>query len=209
MSEIVISNTRPEHFAQLARHQQICFPTLDPNIWMNEEHFASQVAHFPEGQHVALDGERVVGQSSTFRVSGEQAMVEHRFEEIMGHGYFTTHDPNGEWLYGADMSVHPDYRGRKISKMLYNARKDLCRHLNLRGIVAGGQLPGYHHYREEMSIDEYLDKVARGEIIDPTLTAQLRSGFVVRGVIRNYLEDTEHGSEASLIVWDNPDYREP
>ena len=205
MSEIIITNARPEHAEALARHQQICFPTLDPQAWMTAEDFLGQIRIFPEGQHVALDGERVVGQSSTLRVRGELAFAQHSFLGITGNVSFSTHDPHGEWLYGTDMSVHPDYRGRKISKLLYNARKQLIRRLGLRGMVAGGQLAGYHHHRAELGVERYIDKVVRGELADPTLTPQLRSGFVVRGVLWHYLDDAEHGAEASLIVWENPD----
>jgi hypothetical protein len=75
MSEIVIVNTRPEHIDQLVQHQRICFPTLADHELMRREHFESQLRIFPEGQHVALDGERVVGQSSTFRISGAVAFA--------------------------------------------------------------------------------------------------------------------------------------
>ena len=157
---IEITNTRPEHLAALAEHQRICFPTLAPDEWMTEEHFASHLRLFPEGQHVALDGARVVGQSSTFRISGARALNQHQYMDILGQSYFTNHDPHGEWLYGADMSVHPDYRGRKISTLLYDARKDLVRRLGLRGMVAGGMIPGYKNYRDRMSVAEYASAVA-------------------------------------------------
>jgi GNAT superfamily N-acetyltransferase len=199
---ITIANTRPEHIEQLVRHQQICFPTLDPGAWMRAEDFEAQLRVFPEGQHVALDGERVVGQSTTLRV-GDEAFAQHTFLGITGHLRLGTHNPHGAWLYGADMSVHPEYRGRKISKLLYNTRKELVRRLGMRGIVAGGQLSGYHHHRAEIGVEEYIERVARGELVDPTLTAQLRSGFVVRGVLWDYLDDAEHGREASLIVWED------
>jgi GNAT superfamily N-acetyltransferase len=202
--DIVVTNTRPEHITQLVTHQQVCFPTLDPDAWMRAEHFESQLRIFPEGQFVALDGERVIGQATALRV-GAEAFAEHTFLGITGNLFLTTHDPHGPWLYGADMSVHPDYRGRKISKLLYDARKDLVRRLGVRGIVAGGQLAGYHNYRAQMGVEEYLDRVVRGELVDPTLTAQLRSGFSVRGVLWNYLDDAEHGAEASIIVWENLD----
>ena len=205
MSDITITNARPEHAAALAEHQKICFPTLDPEAWMSADDFLAQMRVFPEGQHVALDGERVVGQSSTLRVREDQAFAQHSFLGITGNVTFSTHDPQGEWLYGADMSVHPEYRGRKISKLLYNARKDLIRQLGLRGMVAGGQLSGYHDYREQMGIEESINKVVRGELADPTLTPQLRSGFEVRDILWHYLDDAEHGAEASLIVWENPD----
>jgi GNAT superfamily N-acetyltransferase len=150
MSTITITNTRPEHIAQLVAHQRICFPTLDPSEWMRAEHFASHLRLFPAGQHVALDGERVIGQSSTFRIAGERALVQHEYMDILGQSFFTNHDPQGEWLYGADMSVHPDYRGRKVSAMLYDARKALVRRLGLRGMVAGGMIPGYKEHRAVM-----------------------------------------------------------
>lgn len=205
MSEIIITNTQPQHAAALAEHQRLCYPTLAAHELMREEHFLGQVRLFPNGQHVALDGGRVVGQSSTFRCRGDQVFAPHAFHEIMGAGFFTNHDPQGEWLYGADMSVHPDYRGRGISKKLYDARKELVRRLGMRGIILGGMLPGYNRYREAMSVEEYVEWVARGELADPTMTPQLRSGFVLRGVLRDYIDDSSITPHASLLVWENPD----
>jgi GNAT superfamily N-acetyltransferase len=205
---IEIANTRPEHLAALAEHQRICFPTLQPYEWMTEEHFASHLRLFPEGQHVALDGERVIGQSSTFRIGGARALSQHQYMDILGQSYFTNHDPHGEWLYGADMSVHPDYRGRRISKLLYDARKDLARRLGLRGMVAGGMIPGYKNYRGQIGVEEYARAVAAGELTDPTLTPQLRAGFQLRGILYNYIDAGELGNDSTLIVWENPDWRE-
>ena len=203
---IEITNTQPEHLAALAAHQRICFPTLAPEEWMTEEHFASHLRLFPEGQHVALDDARVVGQSSTFRISEARALNQHQYMDILGQSYFTNHDPNGEWLYGADMSVHPDYRGRKISKMLYDARKDLARRLGLRGMVAGGMIPGYKNYRNHMSVEAYANAVASGELTDPTLTPQLRAGFTLRGILYDYIDAGELGNDSTLIVWENPEW---
>jgi hypothetical protein len=104
------------------------------------------------------------------------------------------------------MSVHPDYRGRGLAGRLYAARKDLIRRLNLRGMVAGGMLPGYNHHKAALTVEEYVERVARGELTDPTLTPQLRSGFVARGVLRDYIDDAAITPHASLIVWENPDW---
>lgn len=208
MSTFRIENTRPEHIAQLVEHQRICFPTLAPEEWMEAEHFESQIRIFPQGQLVALDGDRVIGQSSTFRISGDIALNQHEYMDILGQSYFTRHDPQGDWLYGADMSVHPDYRGKGVSRLLYNARKDLVKKLSLRGMVAGGMIPGYKDYRDRMNVEEYAQAVARGELLDPTLTPQLRAGFEVWGVLYNYLDAGELGNDATLIVWKNPDWRE-
>jgi GNAT superfamily N-acetyltransferase len=203
MSQIIITNTRPAHVEQLVLHQRLCFPTFDPNEWMDAEMFAAQLAVFPEGQHVALDGERVVGQSSTFRIARGPAFAQHTYHDITGHNRFTLHDPAGDWLYGADMSVHPDYRGRGIAKRLYHIRMELVRRLGMRGIVAGGALPGYRHHRGRLSVEQYIAEVTAGRLADDTLTPQIRSGFTVQGVLYNYVDGGDLvGSDATLLVWE-------
>src|SRR5690606_41502789 len=52
-----------------------------------------QLHHFPEGQFVAVLGERVVGYCATFRISGEVALKPHNWTEITGNGYASRHDP--------------------------------------------------------------------------------------------------------------------
>lgn len=208
MSQIVIANTRPEHIAQLVHHQRVCFPTLAEHELMRAEHFESQVRLFPEGQHVALDGDRVIAQSSTFRISGAVVFGPHTYHSIVAGNFFTNHDPRGEWLYGADMSVHPDYRGRGISRLLYEERKALARRLGLRGMVGGGMIPGYVRYRDRMSSWEYAQAVAAGTLTDPTLTPQLRAGYELRGILRDYIEAGDLGNDSTLIVWKNPAFHD-
>jgi hypothetical protein len=81
------------------------------------------------------------------------------------------------------------------------------RRYNKRGIIAGGVLPGYANYKNKLSIHEYADKVVAGEIVDNTLTFQLKNGFQYRGLLKDYLEDSASDNWASLIVWENPDYK--
>ncbi len=203
MSLITITHTRPEHIPQLVAHQLICFPTLNPDDWMDAEMFAAQLAVFSAGQHVALDGERVVGQSSTFRADEALVFAPHTYRGITGHNRFTQHSPIGAWLYGADMSVHPEYRGRGVARQLYATRKQLVRSLGMRGIAAGGALPGYHAHCAHLSVDTYIAEVVAGRLVDPTLTAQLRSGFSVHAVLWDYVDGGElvH-DDATLLVWE-------
>jgi GNAT superfamily N-acetyltransferase len=199
---IQLTNTRLEHIPQLVAHQQRCFPTICADDLMSAEMFAAQLLVFPEGQHVALDGELVVGQSSTFR-SGPSCLEQHTYREITANNYFTRHEPGGEWLYGADMSVHPDYRGRHIATRLYTVRKELIRHLGMRGIIIGGGLPGFHQHSGRLDVAAYVAEVAAGRLVDPTLTPQLKNGFVVRGVLRDYVDGGELLSDhATLLVWE-------
>ena len=203
---ITLVTLEPHHAGSLEQLQIACFPTLAAHELMREEHFLSHARLFPEGSFVALDREHVVGLGSGFFIDFDFENTHHTFKDVIAAGYYTNHDPAGAWYYGADISVHPDYRGRGVGKLLYEARKSLVKRSNRRGIVAGGVLPGYAEHKGKLTVQEYVDKVVAGELLDPTLSFQLKNGFEVRGLLENYLEDAASDNWATLIVWDNPDY---
>ncbi len=205
--QFTVVNTAHEHIDALEEIQRLCYPTLDPSHLLRRPHLESHLRIFPAGQQVALYEGRPVAMSSTLRQHVDFEHSQHAFDDVIAGGFFTTHEPTGEWLYGADMSTHPDFRQKGLASLLYKARRDLIKQLNLRGMVGGGMVPGYRFHKDQMSLEEYAAKVATGELKDPTLTPQLKNGYVVRGIIRDYLHDELLGNDATLIVYDNPDYR--
>ena len=208
MTEILITTLRPEYFASLEALQRTCYPTLADHELMRVAHFASQYELFPQGQIVALADERVVGQGSGFYIDFDFDHPQHTFKEICADFYFTNHDPNGAYYYGADISVHPDYRRRGIGQQIYQARQNLVKQDNKRGILGGGLIPGYAQHKQILSVKAYVDRVVAGELYDSTLSFQLRQGFRVRGLLENYIEDSASNNWSTLIEWVNPDYRE-
>ena len=197
------------HAPHLEALQVTCFPNLGPQELMRAEHFLHHREVFAEADLVAearapLDAPRVVGLGSGFFTHFDFAHPDHTFRDMIDDGWFGRHDPEGDWYYGADVSVHPDVRGLGLARRLYDARKALVRRHGKRGIVAGGALPGYPRYRDALSIEAYVARVVAGELFDPTLTVQLRNGFVVEGILRGYLEDHATGDCATLIVWRDP-----
>jgi ribosomal protein S18 acetylase RimI-like enzyme len=201
MAEILITHTLPEFIPQLVELQIVCYPTLADTSRLKAPHFESHLRIFPEGQWAVLDGERVVGMSAGFLYTFDFDHPHHTFDEIIDYGFFTRHDPQGQHFYGADVSVHPHYRGRGIARRLYDARKALVRQRGLRSIVAGGMIPGFAHYKAVMDAHTYVSRVIAGDIFDPTLTVQLRQGFRVRGLLPNYLPDTATDGWSVLIEW--------
>jgi len=202
------------HAPWLEALQVTCFPDLGPQELMRAPHFLRHREVFPEADlvaeaRVAPSGEplaepRVVGLGSGFFTDFDFAHPDHTFREMIDDGWFGRHDPEGDWYYGADVSVHPDYRGCGLARRLYDARKALVRRHRKRGIVAGGALPGYPRYRDALSLEAYVERVVARELFDPTLSVQLRNGFVVEGILHGYLEDRATGDRATLIVWRDP-----
>jgi GNAT superfamily N-acetyltransferase len=206
MSDLTIATLRPEHFDALEELQRIVYPTLGSQELMRAEHFAAQYRLFPQGQFVALLDEKVVGQGSGFFIDFDFDHPNHSFREICAGFTFAHHEPNGAYYYGADISVHPDFRGRGIGRRIYDARKGLVRSTNRRGIVAGGLIPGYAAYKANMPPDEYVERVIAGTLRDSTLSFQLAMGFQ-GNLLPDYIEDSASDNWATLIEWVNPDYR--
>lgn len=205
-NQITYSNLRPEHSAQLRQLQLTCFPNVPPDALFSKEDFDHLAATLADLVFVALDGDIVVGMGAGMYCNFDFSRPQHTLDEIVGDGCCRNHNPEGEYYYGTDISVHPAYRRRGIGRRLYDLRKDLVRRTNRRGIVAGGELPGYARYINVMSAKEYVNKVVSGEIYDPTLTFQLQNDFKVCGILSDYFYDRTTRGWASLIVWKNPDY---
>jgi len=190
---------------ELAALQEACFPTLAPAERIRAEHYRAHVRVFPEGQHVVVETAtgRVVATSTDFRTTIDFAHYQHRYIDAVGGNWLTTHQPDGDWLYGADVGVHPEFRRRGLATLLYGERQALCRRLGLQGHVEGAMPKGYHFFRETMPIEAYVARVVRGEIDDPTLTVQLRRGYNVYGMIPDYLEDPSSANYGVFVVWRN------
>jgi GNAT superfamily N-acetyltransferase len=173
---------------------------------MREEHFLYHCELFPEGNFVAILDDKIIGLGAGFLYQFDFDHPTHSFMEIIGEGFFTNHDPDGDWYYGSDISVHPNYRRRGIGTMLYQARKDYVKAMNRKGIIAGGLIPGFAEYKDTMTVANYAKKVAEGELYDSTLSFQLKHGFEIQGLLDDYVEDEASDGWATLIVWENPDY---
>lgn len=199
---LVVMHTRPEHAPQLEQLQRVCFPTLDDAERFKAEHYRHHLDLFADGQFVALDGDRVVGATTTLRLPFDFAHITHTFADIIQGGWLTAHEPDGDWLYGADVGVDPAYRGRGIARALYAARQEAVWRLGLKGQVTAGMIPGYGAVKDRMTADAYYEGVVAGRINDPTLSMQLGVGFEPRALLANYLNDPVCDSYSVLIVLD-------
>jgi predicted amidohydrolase/GNAT superfamily N-acetyltransferase len=193
----------------LVELNKAAYPDLaNMNVVWGESHLHSHLRIFPQGQLVAVQEGRIIGAAASLIVDlGPDPLRPHTWAGITDSGYFTSHNPHADTLYGADIYVHPDARGKGAGHVLYEARRLLCRRLNKRRILGGGRLWNYSEQADQMTPEEYAQRVVAGELKDLVLSFQLREGFVLRGVLPNYLRDPRSRNYASLIEWLNPDYK--
>ncbi|GAA5505664.1 GNAT family N-acetyltransferase [Novipirellula caenicola] len=202
--KIVVRQLTIDDYDALVEIAKRCFPGMEP--WGRDQ-IESQLAIFPEGQIcVEIDG-KLAASSSSLILEYDSSLEWHNWKAIADGGYIRNHKPKGDTLYGIEIMVDPEYRGMKLSRRLYDARKELCRQKNLSQIIIGGRIPGYHKHADKMSARQYIDSVVEKENYDPVLTAQLSNGFIVRGLTPNYLpSDTESCGYATHAIWSNIEY---
>ena len=205
--DVIVRTWHPEDIPAIAALERACYPNFPPDALCDERLFRMQMEAFPEGQLLAEVDGKPVGYAASLIVQLDDDSPWHSYDEITGMGTFSNHTPSGDTLYGADIAVHPDYRGRGIAQKLYEGRKEIIRRFNLRRMVAGGRIPGYRHYAGRMTAEEYVEKVKKGELKDMALNAHLKAGYKVRGVHMDYLSDKASLNYATLLEMPNLDYK--
>ena len=195
-----------EDYPAIIALQEACFPGMQ--VWSKDQ-IESQLSIFAEGQLCVEYEGRIVASSTSLIVDFDQFEDWHNWKVVSDSGYIRTHDPEGDTLYGIEIMVDPQYRGLKLARRLYNARKDLARTRNLRRIMIGGRIPGFGQHADHMSASEYVEAVVARRLFDPVLTAQLANGFSLQKLIPNYLpSDSESRGYATFLEWKNLDHVE-
>lgn len=198
-----------EDYSNLKKAMIESYPNMPEAFW-KEKHIKTLTTKFPDGQVVIKVNGEFAGCALSIIVNYEQFDNKHTYKEITGDYTFSTHNPNGDILYGIDIFIRPDFRGLRLGRRLYDYRKELCERLNLKGIVLGGRIPNYHKYSNQISPKEYIAKVRTKEIHDPVLDFQMSNDFHPAKVLQGYLEGDKESKEfAVLLEWDNVYYEKP
>lgn len=183
-----------------------CFPGME--VWPRHT-WRSLVTRFPAGQlGIEAEDEGLIATCSALIVNSGDVADWYDWESVSDDGNIRNHDPDGDTLYGIEMQVAPDWRGYRLSRRLYAARKDVCRQHNLERIIIGGRIPGYREHADAMTAREYVEAVQGKRLFDPVLTSQLANGFVLKRIIADYLpSDEDSAGYATELEWPNLDHR--
>jgi len=190
-------------YEDFAHAMRAAYPEWSGTLW-RQETIARLIGLFSEGQLGVFINDRMVGCALSIIIDLDRIGLEHDYRRVTGDYTFNTHTPEGDTLYGIEVFVHPDQRGKRLGRRLYEARKELCERLNLRAVMFGGRLPNYHLYADRLKPKEYIEKVRMKEIHDPVLSFQLSNDFHVVKLLRGYMPADKRSHEyATLLEWDN------
>ena len=196
-----------EDYDEVKRIMDRIYPKMG-GAWTRDQ-FRAMITRFPEGQLCIEDKGRVVAGAFSLIIDYSRFGDRHTYQEVVGDGTLKNHDPEGDYLYGIDIFVSPDYREKRLGRRLYDARKELCETLNLKGIVIGGRIPGYAEWAEKKTPQQYIRMVNNREISDPVLTFQVSNDFHYKKIVENYWpEDYSSKGYGVIMEWNNIYYEE-
>ena len=208
--------TRPFHADSVCTSLRAAYavePDSDCDDCFTADQIKAHIERFPAGQFAAQRtggpvAGNCVGMAVNMRASRPPTAPVLPWREAIGDMTLSAHEPDGDWLYGVEMAVHPDYRGHGIGAHLHTARFALAQALNLRGIYMVGMLMGYREraQRSNLSVQEYGMRVMAGAIKDPTVSFQINRGFHPIRVVENYTDEADAGDAGVLLVWENDAY---
>ena len=199
---------RPEWSTEMEHIELSSFPTSDPEDLYNKEELEVLSRDFPQGGFVGFDGDLAVAMGLGVQVHFDEDNPIHTVHDIMPGNGSSGHIPSGNWYYGTSIAVNPTYRRKGIGGELYLLRKQVCISHNLKGIIAGGVMPGFAKYKAEMTADEYITAVRENVIYDSTLSFQANNGFELVCALPDYIANPEIDNYAALIIWRNLEYKE-
>jgi len=116
------------------------------NLRASREMYESRLGTFPQGTLVA-EGEGEIKGIVVVQIVNFNSTPDIRsWNEAADNGYIrNSHDPQGNTLYGVNLSVSPQTQSR-VAVALLEAVGKLAIRYNLKQIVLGGRIPSFARY---------------------------------------------------------------
>ena len=136
INKVEIRNLQREDYDQLASSFTRVYADGSDVFWTPKQ-IDKLIRIFPEGQIVVVVDGKIVGCALSIIVNYDDVKNDHTYAQVTGNETFDTHTRKGNILYGIEVFIHPDYRGLRLARRMYEYRKELCEKLNLKAIMFG------------------------------------------------------------------------
>jgi hypothetical protein len=202
-----VRETRLEDYAAIRALQRLAAPRRAP---FSLKQLESQLHVFARGQMVAICGGELVGASTALVMGWTDFLPERSRDAITGDGYLGTHDESGSTLFGLEVAFEPTPRGLAAARVLAQARRRLCRRMNLRRVMTPVMLEGYSGLRASLTPEAFATRVVSGHLAHAPMRRAMAQGFQFCGVLRDYdPQDEDAAGHAALFAWINPFHAPP
>ncbi|GAB3739065.1 GNAT family N-acetyltransferase [Spirosoma lituiforme] len=159
----------------------------------------------PSGQLTAWVGNQLVGVNLTRKVPAYRYGDGHTEATAFDTTLFVEDAQLADSLYSLDLVVLPSFRKLQIGKALHEQLMQQAFAEGFTYVIGLSRLNGYHRYQQQLSAEEYVQKVLARELTDPSLTFNLQFDPRVMGVVKNCIpRDTKSCGYAVVLHVINP-----
>ncbi len=175
-------------------------------IW-TKEMLMNQFQLCPQLLYCAFKNGKMVATASGIFTTENDFKKHKSWLEKTGNGFFTTHRPDGDIVFGADLSVIREALPKTSDKIMFTGLIITILGDGLKSLYLGSRIPSYHKHKN-MKVEDYVfGKRKSGKPFDPELYFYQKLGFEIVEIIPEYMEDPESLNYGVLIRWNNPLYR--
>lgn len=122
VNKVEIRNLQIEDYDQLAALFTRAYTDGTDAFWTTQQ-IQKLINIFPEGQIVVVADDKPVGYALSIIVNYDDVKNDHTYAKVTGNETFSTHTRGGNILYGIEVFIHPDYRGLRLARRMYEYRK--------------------------------------------------------------------------------------
>lgn len=122
VNKVEIRNLQIEDYDQRAALFTRAY-TDDTDAFWTTQQIQKLINIFPEGQIVVVADDKPVGYALSIIVNYDDVKNDHTYAKVTGNETFSTHTRGGNILYGIEVFIHPDYRGLRLARRMYEYRK--------------------------------------------------------------------------------------
>ncbi len=185
----------------------------------DETTYRSRLATFPDGIFIAEADSSILGAAVTQIISSELLQGDFSWAQITDQGTIkATHNPEGNCVYGVNLSVKPSHYGNGIVAAIERAITGMITERDLWMGAIGSRIPGFAKYvtKERKSgnnsdIDELamyyiFAETSSNRALDPEIHIYRQCGLDVVRPLKDYFADPSSLNFGALIVWKNPKF---
>lgn len=162
---------------------------------------------FADGYFCAFADGKLAGSLATILISQDIREPIHTWGQMTADGTLTTHDPDGNVMFGAAASVSESFQGLGIGTRLIEHAKSYIVEHDLDGFVGASRIPLYHQH-SEIPVEAYVEKRNDdGDRFDPELRFYERCltlGEIIPEYMSGEWADPESLNYGVMVYWRNP-----
>ena len=118
IGKVLVRPLQIEDYAQLAQSFRRVYSDGSDVFWTHHQ-IETLLRIFPEGQVVTVADDKIVGCALSIIVDYNLVKGDHTYAKVTGNETFSTHNPKGNILYVIEVFIHPDDRGLRLARRMY------------------------------------------------------------------------------------------